>query len=113
MEFCNDCDNKLYLHEEENSLYLVCRRCGFKKKNTNTVIFTKNYKKISKINDNIKNNYIVFDNTLPRTTLKECPNIKCNSYNNPDKREVIYVPDSTTRVLNYICVNCFTEWKYT
>ena len=45
MDFCDDCDNMLYIQKNGNKLNLVCKICGFKKlyDKKDTCIYAKNY----------------------------------------------------------------------
>ena len=113
MEFCSLCNNKMYLLEEESKLYLQCRTCGKKKKNKKSIIITKTYKHYGVKNNIVDNKYIVYDNTLPRTNIKDCPNSECKSQSNKKLREAVYYPDVETRELNYVCCHCLTKWKCT
>jgi DNA-directed RNA polymerase subunit M/transcription elongation factor TFIIS len=111
MNFCKECDNKLFPMEENNKLWNKCMDCGFKEEYNNLIINTKNYKNKDTIN--IENNkYIIYDPSLPRTIHKQCPNKNCISIKNPKLQEAIFIQDSVTIKLKYICVNCNTEWKY-
>jgi len=111
MEFCNICNNKLYLNEDNNKLYLICRKCGFKKKNKKNVIITKTYDMNEIKINTINNKYIIYDSTIPRTIIKDCPNDKCISQTDKTKRKAVFYPDKKTRELNYVCCNCFCNWK--
>ena len=82
-----------------------------KKENRKSVIVSKTYKFVESNIENINNKFIIYDNTLPRTNIKDCPNRKCLSYNNPSKREAVFYPDKKTRELNYVCCHCYTTWK--
>ena len=46
MDFCDDCDNMLYIQKNGNKLNLVCKICGFQKQydKQDTCIYAKNYK---------------------------------------------------------------------
>ena len=111
MNFCKTCDNKLYPLEEEDKLYLSCQDCGFKEINENTVIERKNFKKKDvSIIDNKK--FYIYDNSLPRTIQKQCPNKNCDSNKNNKKSESVFIQDPKSLKLTYICGACNFEWKY-
>ena len=42
MEFCKECDNKLFPVEEENKLWNKCMNCGFKEEYKESIIEKKN-----------------------------------------------------------------------
>jgi DNA-directed RNA polymerase subunit M/transcription elongation factor TFIIS len=111
MDFCKECDNKLFPMEEDSKLWNKCMECGFKEEYLNTTIHKKNYKNKSTISLET-NKFLIFDHSLPRTTKKECPNKACISVNKPELQEAIFIQDSVTIKLRFICVNCNTEWSY-
>ena len=113
MNFCDKCHNILYPFEENNKLYLICNNCGFKKAHTDKVVFKLSYKNNTDVKSNVSNKYIIYDNTLPRTTKKKCPNEDCESNKDETKREVVFYPMAKTMDLIYVCCACKTEWKYT
>ena len=61
----------------------------------------------------MSNKFIVYDNTLPRTTNIKCPNVECSSHKNNKKNIVVFHPDPITCELNYHCSTCFTSWNRT
>ena len=65
MDFCEICDNKLYILDEDNELHLICYKCGHKKKNKKRVIFRKVYKSNTINIKSSNNNFLANDNTLP------------------------------------------------
>ena len=111
MQFCKECDNKLYPHEEENALWNKCLDCGFKEKYEGSLVEKKMYKTTTnEIRDN--NMFLIYDSSLPRTNQKQCPNKTCISHTNTELQEVIFIQDPVSVKLTYICVNCNIEWKY-
>lgn len=112
MEFCKNCNNKLYLIEEDNKLHLRCKKCGFQKRNRKSIIYTKTYNYVESTVDTVNNKYIVHCSPLPRTNRKKCPNRECISHNDKSKNEAIFYPDKNTRELNYVCCNCYSTWKF-
>ena len=112
MQFCKECDNKLFPTEEENKLWNKCIDCGFKEEYNESVIDKKIYKNKDTItNDNI-NKFLINDPTIGHTIHKKCPNKDCISVEKPELQEAVFIQDPVTIKLTYICVNCNTEWKY-
>ena len=111
MDFCEICDNKLYIIEEEGNIYLICYKCGKKKKNTKRVLFRKTYKTNTINMKTVNNNFFGKDNTLPRTNLKKCPNLECPTKKKTITNEAVFFPDQLTYELNYVCTRCFSTWK--
>ena len=112
MQFCKECENKLFPFEEDDILWNKCMNCGFKEEYVGSIIEKKNYKILDTLSAE-KNKYLIFDPTFPRTKFKECPNNECISHKDKNLQEVIMVQDSVTIKMTYICVNCNAEWKYT
>jgi len=111
MNFCKACENKLYPLEDEDKLYLSCQDCGFKDLYTGNVIEKKNFKNKSKnIMKNIQ--FLIYDDSLPRTNQKQCPNKNCNSNIKEIKSESVFLQDPISLKLTYICTSCNVEWKY-
>jgi DNA-directed RNA polymerase subunit M/transcription elongation factor TFIIS len=111
MQFCKECDSKLFPIEENDNLWNKCMECGFKEEYTNSIIEKKNYKgKEILVADN--NKFLIYDPTIPRTIHKQCPNKNCISIEKPELQEAVFIQDPITIKLTYICVNCNTEWKY-
>jgi DNA-directed RNA polymerase subunit M/transcription elongation factor TFIIS len=111
MNFCKECDNKLFPVEEDDKLWNKCIDCGFKEEYKESIIEKKNYKGKESVSIEY-NKYVIYDNTLPRTTQRVCPNKNCISIKNPLLQEAVFIQDPVTIKLTYICMNCNTEWKY-
>ena len=111
MQFCKECENKLFPFEEDNQLWNRCNDCGFKEEYSNSVIDKKLYKnKDTIVHEN--NRFLIHDPSVPRTIHKQCPNKNCITVKNPELQEAIFIQDPVTVKLTYVCVNCNTEWKY-
>lgn len=110
MQFCKECENKLTITEEEDALYMKCSECGFKELYSGTFIERKNYKNKDVVQTD-NNKFLIHDPSLPRTCQKECPNKECISLKDKDLQEAIFITDSITLKLTYICVNCNTRWS--
>ena len=113
MNFCQKCNSILYPFEENSKLYLKCNNCGFKEKHDEKVVFTLSYKNNKSQSNTTSNKYVIYDNTLPRTCKKICPNEGCESNRDESKREVVFYPTPKTMEMIYVCCLCKTEWKYT
>ena len=119
MQFCKECENKLFAVEEEleengivqTKLVNKCLNCGSIEDYNESVISKKIYKNKSTISSE-NNKYLIYDPTIPRTKNKECPNKSCPSKNNKELQEAIFIQDALTIKLTFICVLCNTEWKY-
>lgn len=112
MKFCPNCNTLLQKSEEEYKLMENCHNCGFKRESVDNLVHLSTYKNIFTI-PNIFNRYVIYDNTLPRTKVKQCPNEDCPSRDNADLQESVFYPERKTLRLTYVCCVCSTEWKYT
>ena len=109
MSFCPNCNTFLQPVEEMSKLYLLCRTCGFKEENKNNIITHKIYGNKTAQSTGSKA-YLIYDNTLPRTTTKKCPNDNCESRKTPSLQDAVFYMDSRSMKQHYICAVCKTEW---
>lgn len=111
MFFCKECDNKMYPLEEDDNLYNSCHDCGYKEIYEGSIIEKKSFKTTNNSNT-IDTRYLIYDNTLPRTNQKQCPNKNCDSNIKNKKSDSIFIQDPISLKLTYICTSCNVEWKY-
>jgi DNA-directed RNA polymerase subunit M/transcription elongation factor TFIIS len=111
MNFCPNCQNKLYPLEEEEKLYNSCVKCGFKDEYRNTMIHKKVYKGKT-MQQSSMNQFSRYDVSLPRTNKKICPNTECISHQDKSLQEAVFIMDPVSLKLSYMCVACGTDWKY-
>ena len=116
MEFCEVCDNMLYVKtNEKKELVKYCKHCSFEKKETiNTAIRISQtiYSEDDLLYNQNINEYLRFDPTFRR--IKDphikCPNKDCTS--EPDNNQVIYIKyDSKNMKYLYVCETCGETWK--
>ena len=128
MNFCENCDNMLYMKiitkeqsdsdESENKdkqetqlnnkIIYYCRCCNneypdlYKK---NSCIFKLNYNLESITKNSFINDYIYDDITLPRAENIKCPNKDCPGKSKPDIKYIQYDKDEMKYI--YICNSCY------
>lgn len=117
MDFCEVCDNLLFLRSENTTLVKYCKHCGFTKDNADEG------KKAIKISQTLyseddllylqfKNKYLRNDPTLPRVrdpTLI-CPNAECTGPR--DNPQVLYIKYHPVHMKYlYCCDYCGTMWR--
>jgi DNA-directed RNA polymerase subunit M/transcription elongation factor TFIIS len=112
MEFCEVCDNMLYLSnvDDETALVHLCKKCGFQRKRHegSTLVSSLSFSKQAQYTSVI-NKYTKLDPTLPRIQMP-CPNISCE--NHTLARDVIYIRyDNVDLKYAYLCPICDTVWK--
>ena len=112
MEFCENCDNMLYLNIKEdeegtNKLEYRCANCNFIKQhnpeNSSVLKIDFNIDEIKKTS--IINPYIYDDITLPKAEGIHCPNKQCPKPKNGHIKYIQY--DKENMKFIYICLECY------
>jgi DNA-directed RNA polymerase subunit M/transcription elongation factor TFIIS len=107
MEFCEVCENMLYLTHVEEKLMLQCKKCGHEKDATSNVVCSMSFLKEEQ--PNVIHKYTKYDPTLPRLSLK-CPNEDCTFHKKEnDMIQVRYNLNDLKYA--YLCPTCDTVWK--
>jgi len=116
MEFCELCDNMLYIKSnEEKKLVKYCKHCEFEKiDNSNTAVKISEtmYSEDDLLFNQHINKYLRFDPTLRRIKdpLITCPNKECKS--DTDNQQIIYIKyHSKDMKYLYVCSECGETWK--
>jgi|UniRef100_A0A6C0KT78 DNA-directed RNA polymerase subunit M/transcription elongation factor TFIIS len=125
MEFCEICDNLLYLRaEEDNSLIKYCKHCTFSKKesasgNNRAIKVSQNlYSEDDLLYLQYQNKYLRFDPTLPRVThslaqsdkILICPDASCKE--SKQKPQTLYVKYHPVHMKYlYCCDYCGITWR--
>ena len=93
MDFCDDCDNMLYIQKNGNKLNLVCKICGFQKlyDKQDKCIYAKNYKSDHLSFKTVSNRFVHLDPTLPRVNNINCPNKDCDTNKKAIDFQNIYI----------------------
>lgn len=120
MEFCEICDNLLYMKAEEDDTVLVkyCKHCGFSKKaasaqNASVKVSQTLYSEDQLLYDQFQNKYLRYDPTLPRIRddALKCPNPDCTKPEQ-DPSQIIYIKyQSTNMKYMYCCDHCGHVFK--
>ena len=90
----------------------ICNNCGYMKPiPEGTLIF-------SKVSTDIAQSYstsdfkdMVYSDILPRTRKYICPNTKCESHTNPQKKEASFFRMNNTFKVKYVCQTCSTVFN--
>ena len=116
INFCDKCDNLMYLYsnEENNALYLGCKVCGRKKDFIeNKCIYSSEFNMDLSETMN-QNEYLANDNTLPNIQGNQnikCPNQECISIKEEKPSNVMYIKyDQENLKFMYICKYCNQKW---
>ena len=115
MDFCNICDNMLYIKYDNEELQNYCKNCNNiikLKTNSSMIIIENNYDNDDIDVDNNINTNIKYDPTLPRVNNIKCTNKDCKSKSKNVNNEVIYIKyDNDEMKYLYYCVHCDNFWK--
>ena len=116
MEFCELCDNMLYVKKnDENKLVKYCKHCEFEKiEDTDKAIKISEtmYTEDDLLYNQHINKYLRYDPTLRRIKdpLITCPNEKCNL--EKEEQQIIYIKYHAKNMKYlYVCEGCNTTWK--
>lgn len=94
---------------KHNLAHFLCTNCGFTKPVApRTKIF-------SKVSDKLSQNYtsgnykdMLHSSIAPRTRKYTCPNERCESHKDPEKREAVFIRKNNSYEVVYICTACET-----
>jgi hypothetical protein len=95
-----------------NNAYFICKNCGsFEQIKQGTLVMSKlstegNHDFID--NTNYKN--MIHVKTLPITRNYICPNDKCSSHTDFEKREAVFFRIGTQYRIRYVCKTCQISW---
>ena len=109
IQFCDNCENLLYIYLENEKLIYKCKNCNFSKYGNESTYCVyrndlQNKEKINLMNVNM-NEFVQYDPTLPSITngsivCKECSN-----------ENIIYIMNNVDEMkYTYICKNCNSQW---
>ena len=117
MQFCEKCDNMLYIkvgEEDEDKLLYYCRRCGSETtvSEDNICVSKITFKRTEQRYSTAVNEHTKLDPTLPRITNIKCPNESCLSNEEGNTPEVIFIRyNEVDMKYVYLCSKCDTVWK--
>lgn len=113
MNFCETCENMLYMKVDGTNLINYCKNCDFSIKNdyskNSKVILNNNFETDRASYEQYISPYIKFDNTLPREHSINCPNKATQHKDKKDEVIVIKYDQGNMKYL-YYCVNCENFW---
>ena len=108
MEFCDVCDNMLYLDPTPDGLAHLCKKCGHQKpvdgSVVSSVVFVKPEQTVS------INRYTKFDPTLPRAPTVPCPTQGCKNEHLPSN-VIYYRYNHADLKYIFMCPECDVLWK--
>ena len=118
MEFCNNCDNMLYVRDNEcvEDVEYFCKYCNFTKSlsNKSKMLSSTTYNNNDINFDSMLNINIEYDKSIPHVNHILCINEKTNECSKPKNLEndVMYIKyDHKNMNYIYYCTYCKTFWK--
>lgn len=111
MNFCDDCDDMLYIKIdfETNELNYTCKTCGKlydAKINKTNCVHEETYDIDTIKKESFLNKYTFDDPTLPKAVGIKCPNDNCPS----KKPNIVYLNyDNKNMKYIYVCMDCRKE----
>jgi len=97
---------------EGNKAYFICRNCLYSRPiNDGTLIYSKTSSKIMQSYDAHDESNRIYSEILPLTRKYVCPNKKCPSHTDFQKRIAAMYRLHNTFNLKYVCKACGTSWK--
>jgi len=109
IQFCDNCENLLYIYLDDKQLIYKCKHCNFSKSGNDSTYCVyrndlQNKEKISLMNV-VMNEFVPNDPTLPSITNDK---IVCKECSNND---IIYIMNDTEDMkYTYICKKCNSQW---
>lgn len=111
LHFCPECQNLITFGEKEGELQIQCRTCGYEAPSDETVLLTKTYKWDEGVRFGGLPAEIIYDPSLKRTIHYTCPNEKCETHQDADKKEAVFSRESESNLKQIIvCAVCHTTW---
>ena len=113
LKFCTKCDN-LYDFttatdtEGKKSLVLICKQCAHQEPTDASVL--SHSVLVANKHQYPVNPDVIYDPSLPRTRLLECPNDACPSRSTDTNPEVVYYNYNKDMQLVYVCSECKHYW---
>ncbi|QKF94076.1 DNA-directed RNA polymerase subunit 9 [Fadolivirus algeromassiliense] len=92
--------------------YFICNNCGYLKPiDEGTLIFSKVSSDISQSYSSSDTKDMIYSDIIPRTRKYVCPNSKCESHINFEKREASFFRMNNTFKVKYVCQACGTDFS--
>lgn len=116
MEFCEVCDNLLFMEDKDGNLVKYCKHCHVGKemdaRTSSAVKITESvYSEDDLLYKQYQNQYLRYDPTLPRVQDVPCPNSDCTGPKDQPPR-VLYVKYHPIHMKYfYCCEYCGHTWR--
>ena len=95
--------------QQVDKAYFICNNCGYMKPIPDgTLIFSKVSTDIAQSYSSSDFKDMIYSDILPRTRKYICPNTKCESHSNPQKKEASFFRMNNNFKVKYVCQACGT-----
>lgn len=118
MQFCEFCNNMLYIKVDEDNqekVNLYCKNCKYNEELSNTNaknVYIKNmYNHDDYSFEQYMNKNIEFDRTIPHINNIKCVNDDCTKTDDQDNDIMFIKYDDNNMKYLYYCVYCKKFWK--
>ena len=113
LEFCDVCENYLYLDTSSDILTKSCKTCGYKKESVDGSLITETiiHAKSSEEYRYVVNEFTKQDPRLPHFKNLKCPNTTCESQTTGKNDVIVIKYDQKNLRFVYICNVCNAEWR--
>jgi DNA-directed RNA polymerase subunit M/transcription elongation factor TFIIS len=114
MEFCDICDNMLYIeYSDDKGLIEYCKNCNFIKDNDNIsskIIIDSSTNNNTNIDQHI-NKFIKYDKTIPRVNHINCKNKNCTKKPEEENNILFIKYNNIDLKYIYFCHYCDFYWS--
>ncbi len=115
MDFCDICDNMLYIKhvvkdDKNSSVEYFCKFCGNKKLFEPKLISRVSFKDKHGVEDLVGED-MIYDNTLPHVHTVACINKDCKRPDGEKNDVILLRYDMNNSKYLYYCVHCKEKWK--
>jgi DNA-directed RNA polymerase subunit M/transcription elongation factor TFIIS len=118
MQFCDFCNNMLYIKVDEDNhlnVSMYCKNCKYNqelsKENTQKLYIQNMYNRDNYSYDQYLNKNIEYDRTIPHINNIECIYEDCTKKKTEDN-DIMYIKyDEINMKYLYYCVHCKQFWK--
>jgi hypothetical protein len=103
--------NKTDEFNESNLAFFVCNNCMYNKQIPHkTLIFSKTSENLTQRYNTYNTKNKIHSDILPLTRKYICPNKKCESHTNFEKKEAVLFRLRNSFIVKYICKTCNEMW---
>lgn len=120
MFFCPNCNNAYCISKTplnnnvplgDKNAFFICKNCGTSEAIPEKQVIIQRSNEESTYNKTIDYSDMIDAPEVARTRNYICPNSKCESHKNDEKREAVFFRLNNSYKLRYVCVTCKTNFE--